>query len=59
MGGTGGYTLLGPDGEPFTSDVPGTLGGHRRGQRTPTVTEVAELVAKTSPDPLHDVAMRL
>ncbi len=27
-----GYALLGADGEPFTSDVPGTVGGHRRGR---------------------------
>lgn len=26
----GGYTLLGPDGLPYRSSVPGTLGGHRR-----------------------------
>lgn len=25
-----GYLLLGPDGRPFCSPVPGTLGGHRR-----------------------------
>jgi hypothetical protein len=24
------WTLIGPDGAPFESDVPGTLGGHRR-----------------------------
>lgn len=24
------YTLIGADGRPFASDVPGTLGGHRR-----------------------------
>lgn len=24
------YTLLGADGQPYASDVPGTLGGHRR-----------------------------
>jgi hypothetical protein len=27
------WTLLGPDGTPYASDVPGTLGGHRRGRR--------------------------
>jgi hypothetical protein len=26
------YWLLGHDGRPFQSDVPGTLGGHRRGR---------------------------
>ncbi|HSF27369.1 MAG TPA: Ada metal-binding domain-containing protein [Actinomycetes bacterium] len=26
------YTLLGPDGRPYESIVPGTLGGHRRGR---------------------------
>jgi hypothetical protein len=26
----GRYQLIGPDGEPFASDEPGTLGGHRR-----------------------------
>jgi hypothetical protein len=26
------YTLIGPDGKPFESPVPGTLGGHRRGR---------------------------
>ena len=26
------WTLLGPDGRPYASDVPGTLGGHRRGR---------------------------
>ncbi|MFF3875223.1 Ada metal-binding domain-containing protein [Streptomyces sp. NPDC001978] len=26
------YTLLGPDGQPYRSTVPGTLGGHRRGR---------------------------
>lgn len=24
------YTLVGPDGRPYTDDEPGTLGGHRR-----------------------------
>src|SRR5215470_2995971 len=24
------WTLIGPDGEPYTSDQPGALGGHRR-----------------------------
>jgi hypothetical protein len=24
------YTLIGPDGRPYTSETPGTLGGHRR-----------------------------
>jgi methylphosphotriester-DNA--protein-cysteine methyltransferase len=24
------YTLIGPDGRPYASPVPGTLGGHRR-----------------------------
>jgi len=24
------WTLVGPDGRPYASDVPGTLGGHRR-----------------------------
>ncbi len=24
------FTLLGPDGKPYTGDTPGTLGGHRR-----------------------------
>ena len=24
------YTLIGPDGRPFASETPGTLGGHRR-----------------------------
>ncbi len=24
------YTLIGGDGKPYVSDVPGTLGGHRR-----------------------------
>jgi Metal binding domain of Ada len=24
------YRLVGPDGRPYDSDVPGTLGGHRR-----------------------------
>jgi hypothetical protein len=24
------YTLIGPDGRPYTSEIPGTLGGHRR-----------------------------
>lgn len=32
MGGTGRYTLLGSDGAPFAGDVPGTLGGYRRGR---------------------------
>lgn len=26
------YTLLGADGQPYLSDVPGTLGGNRRGK---------------------------
>lgn len=26
------YTLTGPDGEPYESPTPGTLGGHRRGK---------------------------
>ncbi|HEV7196526.1 MAG TPA: Ada metal-binding domain-containing protein [Pedococcus sp.] len=26
------YTLTGPDGRPFASATPGTLGGHRRGR---------------------------
>ncbi len=26
------WTLSGPDGVPYTSDVPGTLGGYRRGK---------------------------
>ncbi|GAA3115775.1 Ada metal-binding domain-containing protein [Streptomyces rectiviolaceus] len=26
------YTLRGPDGEPYPSAAPGTLGGHRRGR---------------------------
>ncbi|MFD4599226.1 Ada metal-binding domain-containing protein [Streptomyces sp. NPDC058464] len=26
------YTLLGPDGQPYPSPTPGTLGGHRRGR---------------------------
>jgi hypothetical protein len=26
------YTLLGPDGRPYRSPTPGTLGGHRRGR---------------------------
>lgn len=26
------YTLLGADGQPYSSDVPGTLGGNRRGK---------------------------
>ncbi|WP_327351013.1 Ada metal-binding domain-containing protein [Streptomyces sp. NBC_01304] len=26
------YTLLGPDGQPYRSRVPGALGGHRRGR---------------------------
>ena len=26
------YRLLGPDGDPYCSPVPGTLGGHRRGR---------------------------
>jgi methylphosphotriester-DNA--protein-cysteine methyltransferase len=26
------WTLLGPDGVPYPSDVPGTVGGHRRGR---------------------------
>lgn len=26
------WTLIGPDGKPRESDVPGTLGGHRRGR---------------------------
>jgi hypothetical protein len=28
----GSYTLLGADGRPYTSQRPGTLGGHRRGR---------------------------
>ncbi|WP_234332231.1 Ada metal-binding domain-containing protein [Streptomyces sp. NRRL S-87] len=28
----GGYVLLGPDGRPYRSAVPGVLGGHRRGR---------------------------
>jgi Metal binding domain of Ada len=27
------YTLLGADGRPYQSDMPGTYGGHRRGKR--------------------------
>lgn len=27
------WTLLGADGKPFQSTLPGTLGGHRRGKR--------------------------
>ena len=27
------YTLVGPDGRPYASARPGTLGGHRRGRR--------------------------
>lgn len=27
-----GYTLVGPDGRSYVSEVPGTLGGHRRGR---------------------------
>jgi methylphosphotriester-DNA--protein-cysteine methyltransferase len=26
------YTLIGPDGKPWRSTVPGTFGGHRRGR---------------------------
>ncbi|WP_028933335.1 Ada metal-binding domain-containing protein [Pseudonocardia spinosispora] len=26
------YTLIGPDGTPYRSEFPGTLGGHRRGK---------------------------
>ncbi len=26
------YTLLGPNGQPYRSPTPGTLGGHRRGR---------------------------
>lgn len=26
------YTLVGADGRPYRSEVPGTLGGHRRGR---------------------------
>jgi hypothetical protein len=26
------YTLTGPDGQPYESPTPGTLGGHRRGK---------------------------
>jgi methylphosphotriester-DNA--protein-cysteine methyltransferase len=26
------WTLIGPDGKPFQSTVPGTLGGHRKGR---------------------------
>jgi hypothetical protein len=26
------WNLIGPDGKPYDSDRPGTLGGHRRGQ---------------------------
>ena len=29
----GTFTLVGADGRPYPSDVPGTLGGHRRGRR--------------------------
>ena len=32
MPGTRTWTLLGPDGQPYASAVPGTLGGHRRGR---------------------------
>jgi hypothetical protein len=28
-----GYTLIGADGRPYRSSVPGTVGGHRRGRR--------------------------
>lgn len=28
----GTYTLCGPDGKPYRSSTPGTLGGHRRGR---------------------------
>jgi hypothetical protein len=27
------WTLIGPNGKPYQSDVPGTLGGHRAGKR--------------------------
>lgn len=27
------YVLVGTDGRPYTSDTPGTLGGHRAGRR--------------------------
>ncbi len=27
------WTLIGSDGQPFVSDAPGTLGGHRAGKR--------------------------
>jgi hypothetical protein len=27
------YTLIGPEGKPYRSSQPGTLGGHRRGRR--------------------------
>jgi hypothetical protein len=27
------WTLIGPDGKPYQSDVPGALGGHRAGKR--------------------------
>ena len=30
MTGARAYTLLGADGRPYTSETPGTLGGHRR-----------------------------
>lgn len=32
MRGRAAYTLIGPDGRPCPSAVPGTLGGHRRGR---------------------------
>jgi len=28
-----GYTLIGADGRPYRSSLPGTIGGHRRGRR--------------------------
>jgi Metal binding domain of Ada len=30
--GTKHYTLIGPDGRPYQSDIPGTYGGHRGGK---------------------------
>lgn len=32
MRGKAAYTLTGPDGRPYPSAAPGTLGGHRRGR---------------------------
>ncbi|MEV0115731.1 metal-binding protein [Streptomyces sp. NPDC050844] len=32
MKSSGTYTLCGPDGKPYRSSTPGTLGGHRRGR---------------------------